>query len=106
MHVDLWGPSAVTSAGGARYFLGIVDDYSRWVTVYPLKDKTETVARLQEFTVEIEKQVGGTLFGGCCFVGWSDVICGVALNFDPRCRVVLRSFNVIVYFPRVVYLFS
>nr|GEU77026.1 hypothetical protein [Tanacetum cinerariifolium] len=29
VHSDLWGPSQVESLGGKRYFLSIVDDYSR-----------------------------------------------------------------------------
>ncbi|GKD41289.1 retrotransposon protein, putative, ty1-copia subclass, partial [Tanacetum coccineum] len=29
IHLDLWGPSQVESLGGKRYFLSIVDDYSR-----------------------------------------------------------------------------
>ncbi|GJU26713.1 retrotransposon protein, putative, ty1-copia subclass [Tanacetum coccineum] len=31
VHSDLWGPSQVESLGGKRYFLSIVDDYSRRV---------------------------------------------------------------------------
>ena len=31
VHSDLWGPSQVESLGGKRYFLSIVDDYSRSV---------------------------------------------------------------------------
>ncbi|MDO7987387.1 hypothetical protein OC713_02560 [Sweet potato little leaf phytoplasma] len=34
VHSDLWGPEKTPSLGGARYFLSIVDDFSRRVWVY------------------------------------------------------------------------
>ena len=39
VHSDLWGAAKVESFGGARYFLSLVDDYSRRVWVYILKIK-------------------------------------------------------------------
>ncbi|XP_074299020.1 uncharacterized protein LOC141630027 [Silene latifolia] len=41
IHCDLWGPYHSPSSCGAKYFLTIVDDYSRAVWVYLLLDKTE-----------------------------------------------------------------
>ena len=42
LHMDLFGPIPVTSLGGMRYTLVIVDDYSRltWVTFLNSKDQT------------------------------------------------------------------
>ncbi|GJW88634.1 ribonuclease H-like domain-containing protein [Tanacetum coccineum] len=39
VHLDLWGPYRVTSKEGFKYFLTIVDDYSRavWATIFSLK---------------------------------------------------------------------
>ncbi|GKD85966.1 ribonuclease H-like domain-containing protein, partial [Tanacetum coccineum] len=42
VHLDLWGPYRVHSREGYRYFLTIVDDYSRVVWVYLVKTKDET----------------------------------------------------------------
>ncbi|GJW42003.1 putative RNA-directed DNA polymerase [Tanacetum coccineum] len=42
VHLDLWGPYRVHSREGYRYFLTIVDDYSRAVWVYLVKTKDET----------------------------------------------------------------
>ena len=42
IHSDLRGPSQTLSHGGARYFLSIIDDYSRMVWVYVLKSKDKT----------------------------------------------------------------
>ncbi|CAI7796327.1 unnamed protein product [Closterium sp. NIES-53] len=56
LHTDVWGPARVRGKGHERYFLLVVDDYSRYTTVFPLRsngDVTEVlidwirVARLQ-----------------------------------------------------------
>ena len=39
VHADLWGPSRKSSLAGARYMLTIIDDYSRKVCPYFLKNK-------------------------------------------------------------------
>lgn len=41
IHSDLWGPSRVPSKGGARYMLTFIDDFSRKVWVYFLKQKSD-----------------------------------------------------------------
>ncbi|CAI7793658.1 unnamed protein product, partial [Closterium sp. NIES-54] len=56
LHMDVWGPARVRGQGHERYFLLVVDDYSRYTTVFPLRSKGEVtkvlidwirVARLQ-----------------------------------------------------------
>ena len=47
VHADLWGPSRKPSFGGARYMLTIIDDYSRRVWPYFLKNKDDTFAAFQ-----------------------------------------------------------
>ncbi|CAI7847650.1 unnamed protein product [Closterium sp. NIES-54] len=39
LHMDVWGPARVRGQGHARYFLLVVDDYSRYTTVFPLRSK-------------------------------------------------------------------
>ncbi|CAI7785656.1 unnamed protein product [Closterium sp. NIES-54] len=39
--MDLWGPARVRGQGHERYFLLVVDDYSRYTTVFPLRSKGE-----------------------------------------------------------------
>ncbi|GJZ58577.1 ribonuclease H-like domain-containing protein [Tanacetum coccineum] len=41
VHLDFWGPYRVPSREGFKYFLTIVDDYSRAVWVYLIKTKDE-----------------------------------------------------------------
>ncbi|CAI7875381.1 unnamed protein product [Closterium sp. NIES-53] len=39
LHMDVWGPAHVRGQGHERYFLLVVDDYSRYTTVFPLRSK-------------------------------------------------------------------
>ncbi|GJU18889.1 ribonuclease H-like domain-containing protein [Tanacetum coccineum] len=48
VHLDLWGPYKVTSSEGFRYFLTIVDDYTRAVLVYLIKSKDELGSRSEK----------------------------------------------------------
>lgn len=48
VHSDLWGPSRVPSNGGAKYFMTVIDDYSRRVWIYTLKNKSEALDRFKK----------------------------------------------------------
>ncbi|CAI7933615.1 unnamed protein product, partial [Closterium sp. NIES-54] len=39
--MDVWGPARVRGQGHERYLLLVVDDYSRYTTVFPLRSKGE-----------------------------------------------------------------
>ncbi|CAI5948654.1 unnamed protein product [Closterium sp. NIES-64] len=39
LHMNVWGPARVRGQGHERYFLLVVDDYSRYTTVFPLRRK-------------------------------------------------------------------
>ncbi|CAI7914349.1 unnamed protein product [Closterium sp. NIES-54] len=41
LHMDVWGPARVRGQGHGRYFLLVVEDYSRYTTVFPLRSKGE-----------------------------------------------------------------
>ncbi|MDQ9783115.1 hypothetical protein RF094_10435, partial [Serratia marcescens] len=38
-HMDLFGPIPIASLGGSKYCLVVIDDYSRYTWVVPLKSK-------------------------------------------------------------------
>jgi hypothetical protein len=42
LHMDLFGPVAYLSIGRSKYGLVIVDDFSRFTSVFFLQDKSET----------------------------------------------------------------
>ncbi|XP_076917271.1 putative mitochondrial protein AtMg00300 [Bidens hawaiensis] len=56
VHSDLWGPARVNTIGGARYFLSIIDDYSRRVWVYVIKHKSDAFAKFVEWKTLVETQ--------------------------------------------------
>ncbi|CAI7874095.1 unnamed protein product, partial [Closterium sp. NIES-53] len=41
LHLDVWGPARVRGQGHERYFLLVVDDYTRYITVFPLQRKVD-----------------------------------------------------------------
>ncbi|GJY11622.1 retrovirus-related pol polyprotein from transposon TNT 1-94 [Tanacetum coccineum] len=61
VHSDLWGPSQVESLGGKRYFLSIVDDYSRRVWVYILRFKHVAFGKFKEWKQLVENPTGRTV---------------------------------------------
>ncbi|GJZ84657.1 retrovirus-related pol polyprotein from transposon TNT 1-94 [Tanacetum coccineum] len=61
VHADLWGPSRVESMSGCRYFLSIVDDYSRRVWVHFLRHKNEAFSKFKEWKQLVENHTGRKL---------------------------------------------
>jgi hypothetical protein len=43
---------------GYQYFITFVDDYSRHLTVYPMKNKSDALERFKEYLAEAERQTG------------------------------------------------
>ncbi|CAI7741300.1 unnamed protein product [Closterium sp. NIES-54] len=39
--MDVWGPARINGQGRERYFLLVVDDYTRYTTLFPLRSKGE-----------------------------------------------------------------
>lgn len=47
LHVDTWGPTRTEGRKGERYYLSIVDDYSRRAAIYPLVSKYDVYNTLK-----------------------------------------------------------
>ncbi|CAI7847379.1 unnamed protein product [Closterium sp. NIES-54] len=47
LHLDVWGPSPVLGPRQERYFLIVVDDYSRYTTIFPLRRKANVPTVLE-----------------------------------------------------------
>ncbi|CAI7855271.1 unnamed protein product [Closterium sp. NIES-54] len=43
LHMDMWGPSRVSGQDHERYFLLVIDDYTRYTTAFPLRSKGEVL---------------------------------------------------------------
>ena len=49
VHSDVKGPIETRSLGGSRYFITFIDDFSRWTTVYTMKEKSEMFECFKKF---------------------------------------------------------
>lgn len=56
IHCDLWGPYRKPASCGARYFLTIVDDYSRAVWTILLLEKKEALTAIKTFFKFVSRQ--------------------------------------------------
>ena len=59
VHSNLWGsPKVPVSLSGAHYFISFVDDFSRKVWIYFLKQKSEAFDKFREWKLLVENQTG------------------------------------------------
>ncbi|CAI7771281.1 unnamed protein product [Closterium sp. NIES-54] len=47
LHMDVWGPAHVSGQSRERYFLLVVDDFTRYTTVFPLRSKGQDLPILR-----------------------------------------------------------
>ncbi|CAI7783861.1 unnamed protein product [Closterium sp. NIES-53] len=55
LHMDVWGLARVRGQGHERYFLLVVDDYSRYTTVFHLRSKAEVLERRIGMVMDIAR---------------------------------------------------
>lgn len=56
IHMDIWGPFNTPTYNGDRYFLTIVDDYSKETWVYLLQSKLDTMVMIRKFFSMVQTQ--------------------------------------------------
>jgi hypothetical protein len=54
LHMDIWGPFSTPTPHGHKYFLTIVDDFSRFTWIILMKAKSETASKIQDFIQFVE----------------------------------------------------
>ena len=47
VHSDVWEPAPIEARGGARYYVTFIDDFSRKVWIYFLKEKSEVFSKFK-----------------------------------------------------------
>ena len=57
IHTDINGPYDMC-LNGQRYFISFIDDYSRYMYLFLLYDKSEALDAFKIYKVEVEKQLG------------------------------------------------
>ena len=62
MFIQLFGgPSLYESLGGGKYFMSIIDDFSKKVWIYILKTKDEAFQKFKQWKKMVEVQTGKKL---------------------------------------------
>ncbi|CAI7856255.1 unnamed protein product [Closterium sp. NIES-53] len=61
LHIDVWGPAPIGGTDHERYFLLVVDDYTRYTNVFPLRRKADVSDECicQSFTLPASPQQNG-----------------------------------------------
>ena len=62
LHLDLFGPTRITSLGGSKYRLVVVDDFSRFTWVSFLAHKDETFSSFIKLLKRITNEKNTTIF--------------------------------------------
>ena len=58
IHSDLCEFEGILFHGGNRYIITFINDFSKYTTVYLLKNKSDTFEKFQDFLKEVENQFG------------------------------------------------
>ncbi|GAU24468.1 hypothetical protein TSUD_319450 [Trifolium subterraneum] len=58
LHMDIWGPFSTPTTHGHKYFLTVMDDFSRFTWVILLKGKYEAASKIQDFIQYSENHFG------------------------------------------------
>ncbi|GFW78822.1 retrovirus-related Pol polyprotein from transposon TNT 1-94 [Trichonephila clavipes] len=57
LHCDVWGPANVIGKRGEKYYLSVLDDYSRRMFIFPMCHKSDTYDILAKFIIRAERQL-------------------------------------------------
>jgi len=58
VHTDVWGPAPVKFVGNSRYYVTFIDDSTRKLWVYFLKNKSDVFSVFKRWKTEVENQTG------------------------------------------------
>ncbi|XP_075092494.1 retrovirus-related Pol polyprotein from transposon RE1 [Nicotiana tabacum] len=61
VHYDIWGPYRVPSYSGKRYFVIVVDDYTRYTWIFLLNFKSEVIVVLRDFLTQIKNMFSSSI---------------------------------------------
>ncbi|XP_058757455.1 uncharacterized protein LOC131630718 [Vicia villosa] len=88
LHADVWGPFSTVSMLGHRYFLTLVDDFSRYTWIVFLKTKNQTKDSIIQFMTYIETQFHTTLKclrnGSAVFLNGFEIILRQLQKLTPK----------------------
>jgi hypothetical protein len=91
IHSDFWRPSPITSIGGSRYFVVLIDDYSRYSWIFLMRSRDELLNIYRNFANMVKTQFSKTI----------KVFCS-----DNACELTQNAFEHILYSHETVHQFS
>ena len=56
IHSDVWGPAPQLSLEGYRYYVSFLDDFTRYIRIFPLRQKSEAASVFLHFNKMVERQ--------------------------------------------------
>ena len=57
-HIDVWGPTSISSISGRSYFVTFIDDHLRKVCVYFMRYKSKMFDVLKRWKAMVENEIG------------------------------------------------
>ena len=57
IHTDISGPYSIVGITGHNSFITFIDDYSRYMYLYFIKEKSESLTTFKDYKTEVEKQL-------------------------------------------------
>lgn len=63
IHSDIWGPSTIPNISGSRWFVSLIDDYTRVTWIFLLKHKSDVSRVVPNFHSMIQNQFGVKIKG-------------------------------------------
>ena len=61
VHIDVWGPAQVSSLGGSHYYIIIIDDATRKVWIYFLRQNFDVFQNFKKWKWLVENETGKKL---------------------------------------------
>ena len=86
IHCDVWGPSPVVSVQGFKYYVVLIDNYSRFCWLYPMKKKSDFFSIFTAFQSLVQNQFS-TNIGTFQCDGGGEFICNQLLVHFKKCGI-------------------
>jgi hypothetical protein len=61
VHIDVWGPTPVSSLGGSHYYVTFIDDATRKTWVYCIRQKSDVFDTFKKWKALVENETGKRL---------------------------------------------
>ncbi|CAI7868947.1 unnamed protein product [Closterium sp. NIES-53] len=101
LHIDVWGPAYVNGQDQECYFVLVVDDHTRYTTVFPLHSKADVCSDL--YVMQLHSDRGGEFFSNHIEDFYREE--GIAQSFTlpaslPQNGIAKRHIGLIMEFAR------